>query len=270
MSESLRRQGPGNRIYDLVVAERRRMADLLDELSDAQMAAPSLCHGWAVRDVAAHLTTYLRFCQAKIYGGIVLTAADFDRLNRFLTRRAGRRTDREIVDLLRRRAGSRGTIPRSGYAPVLADLVLHDLDIRRPLGIARSDGTREECLWVTFGHLTIKPSPGFAMGSRLQGLRIDAADTGWTAGDGPLVRGETENLLLGISGRISAMDDLCGDGVPLLRRRVAQTTRPGAPRRLAAPFGVLVAPPSSDCRSQGAVSGYVPSGKSPSGKSGEA
>jgi uncharacterized protein (TIGR03083 family) len=231
------------------------MADLLAGLPESQMRTASLCTGWTVHDVAAHLITYLRFCQAKIYGGIVLTGADFDRLNRFLTRRAARRPSDEVTELLRKRAGSRVTIPRSGYDPVLADLVLHDLDIRHPLGIP-SAGDGEERLWVTFGHLAIRPSPGFAMGSRLDGLRLKASDTGWTVGDGPLVRGKAEKLLLGISGRMSALDELDGDGVPVLRQRLRTAARPGPVRRLAVPLQVLRTPPPRERRSRRAVSGY--------------
>lgn len=41
---------------ELITAERRRVADLLAGLDDEQWAAPSLCDGWTVREVGAHLT----------------------------------------------------------------------------------------------------------------------------------------------------------------------------------------------------------------------
>ncbi|MBV9822752.1 MAG: maleylpyruvate isomerase family mycothiol-dependent enzyme [Actinobacteria bacterium] len=239
------------RVYDMVVSERRHAADLLGTLTPDQLRTPSLCAGWTVHDVAAHLTTYLRFGQLKIYTGILLTAADLDRVNRWLTRRAARRPDAELATLLRRRAGARTTVPRSGFDPILADLVLHDLDIRVPLGIPRA--IPRQALAVTFHHLTSRAAPGFAMGSRLDGLACTATDTGWTAGTGLPVEGPAETLVLGIGGRTAALDGLTGDGVPVLRQRLAATTRPGPLRRLRAPFSLVIRPQPADRRGRDAV-----------------
>ena len=239
------------RVYDMVVDERRHVADLLSTLTPAQLRTPSLCAGWTVHDVAAHLTTFLRYGQVKLYLGIVATAADLDRVNLWLTQQAARRPSDEVVEVLRRRAGSRFTVPRSGYDPVLTDLVLHDLDIRRPLGISRD--IPEERLSVALHHLTSRASPGFSMGSRLDGLRFVATDTGWDHGAGAPVQGPAETLLLAIGGRASVLDDLDGDGVPLLRQRLSAPQRASALRRLAGPLGLLVRPQPRARRSRESV-----------------
>lgn len=238
----------------MIVDERRHAADLLSALTPDQLRTPSLCAGWTVHDVAAHLTTFLRFGQLKIYVGLVATAADFDRVNGWLTRRAARKTDAEIVELLRRHAGARTTVPRSGYDPVLADVVLHDLDIRVPLGIPRE--IPEERLAVAFDHLTTRASPGYAMGSRLDGLRCTATDTGWDRGTGLAVRGPAETLVLGIGGRAAALGGLSGDGVPVLRQRLATQQRGDAWQRLAGPLGLLVRPQPRARRSRDAGAPY--------------
>ncbi|MEV6692829.1 maleylpyruvate isomerase family mycothiol-dependent enzyme [Micromonospora sp. NPDC051196] len=236
------------RVFDMIVDERRRAADLLDGLTADQLRRPSLCAGWTVHDVAAHLTTYLRFGQLKIYTAIVTTGADFDRFNVLLTRRAARLPIEKIVATLRRHAASRTTIPRSGYDPVLTDVLLHDLDMRVPLDIPRD--TPEERLRVAFRHLTDQPSPGYAMGDRLRGLRLEATDTGWMHGSGPVIRGRADALLLGIGGRPWAFDHLEGDGLALLRSRVLDRTRRGVVGRLMAPLRVLASPPPRDRRSR--------------------
>lgn len=241
------------RVYDMIVDERLRAADLLAGLTDEQRGQPSLCAGWTMHDIAAHLVSFLRFGQLKLYLGIVTTAADIDRVNIMLTRRFARRSSDTLLGQLRRWSGSRITIPRSGYDPVLTDIVLHDLDIRRPLGIARQPV--EERLWVAFQHLTTKPSPGFAMGHRLHGLRVVAEDTGWTSGDGPEVRGGAEDLLLAIGGRAAGLAAVTGDGVPVLRERLATAAPPPPARRLATVWSVLVSPPAPARRSRAAV-GY--------------
>jgi uncharacterized protein (TIGR03083 family) len=246
------------RVYEMLVDERLGMADLLASLTDDQLRQPSLCTGWTVHDIAAHLVSYLRFGQAKLYLGIVLTGADIDRVNVNLTRWLARRPTDLLIRQLRQRASSRVTIPRSGYDPVLADIVLHEMDVRRPLGVDRD--MPEERLWVTFNHLTRKPSPGYTMGSRLDGLRVEAEDTGWWHGDGPVVRGDAQALLLAISGRTAALDEVTGDGVPMLRERLLSRTKGGPAQRIGTVLNVLTSPQPRERRSRQAVGFSNPGG----------
>ena len=46
-----------------VEAEFLSLAELLDGLPDAGWDTPSLCEGWRVREVVAHLTMPVRYCQ---------------------------------------------------------------------------------------------------------------------------------------------------------------------------------------------------------------
>ena len=43
-------------VWRAIDAERISLADLLDSLGEREWETPSLCAGWRVRDVAAHLT----------------------------------------------------------------------------------------------------------------------------------------------------------------------------------------------------------------------
>jgi uncharacterized protein (TIGR03083 family) len=190
------------------VQERLHIVDLLSGLSADQMRTQSLCEAWTVRDVAAHLGSYLRFGQLKIYAGVTLGVGDFGPANEWLARRGARRDDEDIVDRLRRGARSRMTAPRSGYDPVLTDVVLHGLDIRIPLGVPRR--IPPDRLLVAFHYLTHGAGPPFAVGSRLDGLHLRAVDTGWQAGAGAPVRGSAEDLVLAAGGRKEGLDPWTG------------------------------------------------------------
>jgi uncharacterized protein (TIGR03083 family) len=227
-------------VHQMVVAERLHMAELLSGLSPEQLRTQSLCDAWSVREVAAHLATYLRFGQLKIYAGVVLGLGDLGPANEWLARHYARESDQRIIDRLARGTHSRVTVPRSGYDPVLADAVLHDLDVRIPLGLERR--IPEEHLLVSFHHLANEASPGYAMGSRLEGLRIEATDTGWSAGSGAPVRGGIEDVLLSISGRRVALDRLEGDGAAILRERVLAGGPVPVGRRMGTVLGLLVSP----------------------------
>jgi len=59
---------------------------------------------------------------------------------------------------------------------------------------------------------------GFVARNRLEGVRFEATDLDWNSGtNGLLVRGTADALIKAMSGRTTALDELEGDGVELLR-----------------------------------------------------
>jgi hypothetical protein len=50
-----------------------------------------------------------------------------------------------------------------------------------------------------------------------------ATDLTWSRGDGPEIQGAGEAIVMAIGGRPAALDDLTGDGVEVLRTRLAST-----------------------------------------------
>jgi len=226
------------------------MADLFDGLTEQQLAEQSLCDAWTVHQVAAHLATYLRFGQLKILACMLAYAGNFAPGNQKLASWYARRSTAELTGLLRRHAASKTTPPRSGYDPILTDLVLHDLDVRVPLGISRE--IPEERLAVVFHHLGSAPGPGFAVGDRLRSLRFETTDTGWTAGKGAAVCGPAEAVVMAMSGRTAAWADLTGDGAALLRQRISQEAVLPLPVRLKEMVTTVLRPPGRRARDAGA------------------
>jgi hypothetical protein len=49
-------------IFAATTQERRRIADLIDDLDEAQLATPSLCSRWDVKTVAAQILRPPEFC----------------------------------------------------------------------------------------------------------------------------------------------------------------------------------------------------------------
>lgn len=195
------------------------MADLLSGLTAEQRARPSLCKGWSVHDVAAHLIVPLEVSLPKFMVAMVGAGGSFDRANVRLTSKQARRPVEEIVEVLRRKADSRFTPPGAGPEAPLTDLLVHGLDIRWPLGIARHIPTERAQTALTF--LTSRAADGLAPKGALNGLRFEADDLDWSHGSGPRVRGSAESLLLALTGRTAALEHLEGDGVPTLSNRLS-------------------------------------------------
>jgi uncharacterized protein (TIGR03083 family) len=195
----------------MVADERRDLVALLRTLSDAEWQAPSLCDGWRVRDVVAHVL-YDTIPAPRYLGVMVTSRFSLDRINNRLVDSERQTPVSQLVDRLERSIG-RGPLARVAPAAALADVLVHHQDIRRPLGRQRS--IPEERLVSVLN----RPDP-FAFPWRYtKGLRFVATDVDWAKGRGPEVRGTGEAIVLATVGRPVVLDELTGDGVAELRRR---------------------------------------------------
>lgn len=206
-------------VFTEIADERRGLADLLAGLTREQQVAQSLCHAWSVHEVAAHLILPLEVSMPKFVLTMLACRGSFDRANVRLTREQARRPFAEIVDVLRRKAGTRFTPPGSGPEAPLTDVLLHGLDIRWPLSLTRCVSAERLRTSLTF--LTAAPRNGLVPRGILDGLRFEADDIGWAAGSGSTVSAPAEALLLAITGRTAALDLLEGDGAAALRSRMS-------------------------------------------------
>jgi uncharacterized protein (TIGR03083 family) len=206
-------------VYEMIANERRALADVVDELTPEQLRTQSLCGAWTVRDVIAHLVMPLDSGKPALALALISARGDFHRANRVLTGRHATRPVAELAGSLRRGAQHRFRPPGMGPEAPLTDLLVHGQDIRRPLGLGREFGAERITLALRF--LTERKARGFVPAGRLDGRRFEATDLDWSYGRGPAVRGPAEALLLAVTGRPVALDDLDGDGVAALRTRVA-------------------------------------------------
>jgi uncharacterized protein (TIGR03083 family) len=212
----------------LVAAERQTLADFLDTLAPADWDVPSLCPAWRVRDVVAHI----------VYGPIQPPAESFlavvrggFRVNRVVAesaRRWGLQEPAALIERLREIVDDRRAPLFVTGTHVLADLVTHDLDIRRPL--RRPRPMPPEAFRITADLMTSVSGPlamVFARSPRrtVQGLRLVARDLDWAHGDGPEVHGTAEALLLAITARPVERGELTGPGVSTLLSRISHGRR---------------------------------------------
>ena len=203
--------------WDLIARERRVLADVLDSLTDDQWATPSLCAGWAVRDVVAHLVFPMRMGMVRLMGKLAVRRFDFARLSDEEAR-GDPRSPHELVAALRANAEHRFHPPGFGSEAPLTDVIIHGQDIRRPLGLPRA--VDEIPMRIALDLLTSpKATRGFIAKGRLSGLRLEATDLGWSHGAGAVIAGPSDALAMAIAGRKSALAELEGDGVAVLGGR---------------------------------------------------
>jgi uncharacterized protein (TIGR03083 family) len=115
--------------------------------------------------------------------------------------------------------------PRKGIAKLIPmkaaflDHLVHNQDIRRPTGKPRT--IPADRLRRALDLVHNEGNPLFNPKKNVAGLRLQATDIDWSAGEGPVVEGPAEALVLAGSGRPAALADLRGDGVATLKERIA-------------------------------------------------
>ncbi|WP_431971762.1 maleylpyruvate isomerase family mycothiol-dependent enzyme [Nocardia sp. bgisy134] len=201
-------------IWLAVATERATMVELLTSLPEAAWDHASLCADWRVRDVVAHVILSARPNLGSILVNLIRARGDLHRLIRdTAVRHAQRRTTAQLLaelsDSIDTRVAALGTTP----ADRLMDVLVHGQDIAVPLGIARvmpvaAARSAIERVWVM-------GSP-FHAREKFAGYRLVATDDEWAVGDGPVIEGSSTALLLLVTGREAALDQLTGEGVARL------------------------------------------------------
>jgi uncharacterized protein (TIGR03083 family) len=201
-------------VWTLVHAERQALVDDLSGVGDEQWDLPSLCPGWTVRDVAAHLVNNAKVTRLGIIRDMARARFDFDRQN---ANGVAAERGATPADTLARLAAV-VTETKTPPAPLdsrLVEEVVHGEDIRRPLGLRRQYAP--EAVTRALGYqarTSVKVGGGK---QRIAGVRLVATDADLAIGEGPEVRGPALSLLLVTSGRDVALADLTGPGLAHLR-----------------------------------------------------
>lgn len=204
-------------IFAAVADERRSLADLVDGLDDQQLATPSLCAGWDVKTVAAHVVSgfidgFWGFLRSSIRHGDVGRGIDA------LARQRAQASGAQIAAALREGADQRLSPPISGPFSGLIDVLVHGADMRIPLGLAHTPDPEHVERALDF--LTSSSQFGFFPRKRLRGIALRDTLTGRTWGSGGEIHGEGADLMLTICGRTVAFERLGGAGVAVLRSRL--------------------------------------------------
>jgi uncharacterized protein (TIGR03083 family) len=191
-----------------------------------------------VRDVVAHAFSYDELSRTSTAATFVRGGLRFGKVNDVALRDYRDCTPEQLVALAERCVVPRG-LPRGFKGGIaLADGLIHQQDVRRPLGRLRT--APSDRLVAALG--IAMTAPTLPAKANVKGLRLRATDVDWTYGDGPEVTGPAEALLMATTGRPVALPELDGPGLVHLTDRVARGHEPTAVPALH-PNGRVTAPP---------------------------
>ena len=202
--------------WPLIHGEREALADDLASLTDEQWATASLCPDWSVRDVLGHVIATAKMTPGAFVTGLARAGFRFNDMSNLRIAAEATAAPADGLAELRRHLTDT-THPPGPVETMLGEAVVHGEDIRRPLGIKRAYPPEAVTRSADFFRRS-----NLLIGSkrRIAGLRLRADDLEWAAGTGPEVTGPALSLLMAMTGRAAALDDLSGEGVAALRSRM--------------------------------------------------
>ena len=208
-----------DQVWQVIDAQRMNLAALLEQLPAGDWRQPSLCAGWTVRDVAAHLTLQ----QVGPGGAIAMMVRWRGSLERTIhdaaCRRAAALSTGQIIAEIRGMAGSRRHTIGVTYLETLTDILVHGQDIAIPLG-RHHDVPPPAAATAASRVLSMRWPPPLPSARKLAGFRLTATDTPWSARAGPEVHAPMSAILLICAGRLAALPQLSGEGAPALAARL--------------------------------------------------
>src|SRR3954454_5859829 len=206
-------------VWRAIDDQRRRLVELLEHLSDDEWGHPSLCEGWTVRQVAAHVALQNTTWAAMPRGVLemIRSGSMNGAIQAVACRHALRPTD-QITAEIRDRIGVWRPLPTVTYLESAIDYLVHPQDIAVPLGRRLEMPT--DVAAVAAQRVWTSPRM-FHARRRLAGYHLFATDTNWTAGRGSEVTGPIRALLLLLTGRPALLADLSGPGAATLQAPAA-------------------------------------------------
>jgi uncharacterized protein (TIGR03083 family) len=173
------------------------LADLLASAPAETWDAPSLCEGWQVRHVVAHLTMPARLTPEQFGAEMAAAGGEFAVLSDTVAARDASLPLADQLDALRSPLLHAWQPPGGGAVGALSHAVIHSFDIT--VALDRSAVAPEEAVVAMLDQLTAANGGWF--GVDLTGVRLEASDTDWSWGRGDVVQADSGRLLALLSGR---------------------------------------------------------------------
>ena len=172
-----------------------------------------------MRDIVAHLSATASLNPGSFFLNMAKAGFNFDKFaNGQIEKHRGPDPAATLSEF--RSLQNSTSAPPGPKTSWLGEVVVHGEDLRRPLGISHAyplDAVREV--------IDSYKGTNMLIGSkkRVAGLALKATNDDWQHGQGDPVEGPLLSLLLAMTGRGAACDDLTGPGVATLRNRCSTT-----------------------------------------------
>ena len=196
-------------IRDMIAAQRAELAEVLAGLPGSSWDEPTLCAGWRVREVVAHITMPFRYGRGRFALELARSRGRFNEMaDRAARQDAAVLSPVDLTEAVRSNTRHPWKPPGGGYAGALAHDLIHGLDITVLLGLTvRVPAERlRPVLPASLDDRSVK-----FFGVQLDGIELRADDMEWSLGSGAPLEGAAADLLLVLCGRTLPAGRLSGE-----------------------------------------------------------
>ncbi|AKK02727.1 maleylpyruvate isomerase family mycothiol-dependent enzyme [Corynebacterium epidermidicanis] len=184
-------------------------------LTEEQWNTQSLCDGWTVKNLVAHMTSTAQMNPLKFFGMFAMNGFNMAKMQAGEVVRLSEGSGAAVLGRFNEVLDSESTPP----GPVdswLGEAIVHAEDIRRPLGIEQ-DYPIELLTQV----LDFYKNSNLLIGtkSRIAGVQLKATDTDWSFGEGPAIEGQMLALLMAATGRREYLNEFTSEGLAIISGR---------------------------------------------------
>ena len=204
--------------FDLAEATTRnrlRFADAVDALPEGRHDDLTLCDGWTVRVLTAHMLQPMTVGFFRFAVTSLRHRGDVDATIDAIARRQAQQPVAVLTSRLRSLADRQVSPPRVGPDGPFADTCIHLRDLARPLGLD-ADVPLEHWRHLLDYFASSRVAPALVPPHRVDRLALRATDQAWSTGDGAEVAGRSEALAMALAGRTAALGELEGPGLAAL------------------------------------------------------
>jgi uncharacterized protein (TIGR03083 family) len=174
------------------------LADLLEAAGPTAWDSGSLCAGWSVRHVVAHVSMPIRLTPEQYGKEIAAAGGDFTAMSDAISERDAALPVADHLAALRSPQLHEWEPPGGGSAGAISHAAIHSLDVTLALG-KESVAPLESRLSLLD---QLVAANGTYFGLNLDGRSFEATDTDWRCGEDERMTADTAELVALLSGRI--------------------------------------------------------------------
>jgi len=189
---------PDRTLLTLLAASFASLADALEGVDEERWRSSSLCEGWTVAAVVAHLTMAARYDEQAFRAELAADGFDFQAMSDRVAERDGGLPVTALLADLRSDTMATFATPGGGLAGSLSHVVIHGLDATWPLGLGRT--CPDAAAGLVLDGLTAGSPTVFGVDT--DDLELRATDLDWSSGEGQRLERPAAELVLGLSGRV--------------------------------------------------------------------
>lgn len=193
-------------IDEMISEQRRATVSLLEDLSTPDWDRPTLCAGWTVAHLAAHLSMPFRIGLPRLMIAMIRARGDFDRAADRLARHdVARMSPDALISALRENIHTEWNPLGGEPVDALCHDVIHGLDLSE--GLDRSPTATLAQLACVLDTIKTKDRVEY-FGGDLGGYTLAASELDFRIGAGQVISVPASTLVLILTGRMSVGDHL--------------------------------------------------------------